>query len=112
MSLPSSESVSQFRILIYSQALLKRCSHFSTDMSKEEQRFASAGAICDHISEKRANQLDGCIAELQEALDGVADTHRAAVKLGLYEKTVKKAMMEKPLHRFLVRLFSFFSFLY
>lgn len=93
------------------QALLKRCSHFSSDMAGDAETLDCAPNVCTQIVARRQAQLDECRAEFVHELRVCAAMHVAASKKpdGLYRQIPGNVwqLADRPLLHVLasVRLF-------
>lgn len=89
----------------FSQALLKRCSHFSTDMDDETAALeGGAPDVCTSILQKREAQLEECMDEYKKKVVVAVAAHLIAEKTGLYsdgKEGQKKSDQDRPLLRHL-----------
>ena len=51
------------------EALLKRCCHFTLDLSDKKRDAKSAREACEHISNARSSQLVGCEKDLESSIN-------------------------------------------
>lgn len=79
------------------EALLKRCSHFTSDLDADSaaHRAANAGAACTIILDERTKQLEECLAELRIRLKQAAMLYVHTKAGGLYEKDEKAPPFEE-----------------
>lgn len=74
------------------EALLKRCSHFTTDLSSDSSAHlaAHAGAACTVIHDERSEQLDQCVREIRQRIKQAAALYRKTLREGSYEGDDRK----------------------
>ncbi|PLW39290.1 hypothetical protein PCASD_05314 [Puccinia coronata f. sp. avenae] len=79
------------------EALLKRCSHFTSDLDSQSaaHRAANAGAACTIILKERTSQLEECLAELRIRLKQAAILFSHTKSEGLYEKDERTPPFEE-----------------
>ncbi|KAH9824209.1 hypothetical protein DFH28DRAFT_1216462 [Melampsora americana] len=79
------------------EALLKRCSHFTSDLdaTSAAHTAANAGAACTIILDERTRQLDECLAELRIRLKQAALLYVHTKSAKLYEKDEKPPPFEE-----------------
>ncbi|EGG01261.1 uncharacterized protein MELLADRAFT_79036 [Melampsora larici-populina 98AG31] len=79
------------------EALLKRCSHFTSDLAATSQAHdaENAGAACTVILDERTRQLDECLEELRIKLKQAALLYVHTKTAGLYEKDEKPPPFEE-----------------
>ncbi|KAA1132444.1 hypothetical protein PGTUg99_009453 [Puccinia graminis f. sp. tritici] len=79
------------------EALLKRCSHFTSDLDSQSaaHRAANAGAACTIILKERTSQLEECLAELRVRLKQAAILYSHTKSEGLYEKDERTPPFEE-----------------
>ncbi|KAG0146890.1 hypothetical protein CROQUDRAFT_656689 [Cronartium quercuum f. sp. fusiforme G11] len=79
------------------EALLKRCSHFTSDLDVDSaaHKAANAGAACTVILDERTKQLDECLIELRIRLKQAAFLYTHTKSEGLYEKDEKPPPFEE-----------------
>lgn len=85
------------------EALLKRCSHFTTDLNAESSahKAAHAGAACSIIHDERAAQLDECEADIRVRVKQAVALFSKTLKEGSYEDDDRKP----PFHDYLRECF-------
>ncbi|KAI7944694.1 hypothetical protein MJO28_010389 [Puccinia striiformis f. sp. tritici] len=79
------------------EALLKRCSHFTSDLDSQSaaHRAANAGAACTIILKERTSQLEECLAELRVRLKQAAILYSHTKSEGLYERDERTPPFEE-----------------
>ncbi|BEI79864.1 hypothetical protein CcaverHIS002_0103930 [Cutaneotrichosporon cavernicola] len=68
------------------EALLKRCCHFTLDLTDKKRDAKSALEACDHISNARRQQLIGCEEDLRRTINLAVGMQAAIRKKGGFEK--------------------------
>ena len=68
------------------EALLKRCCHFTLDLTDKKRDAASAMEACRHISGARSTQLKGCEGDLERSINIAVGLHIYIRKKGFYGK--------------------------
>lgn len=66
------------------EALLKRCCHFTLDLTRKERDAKSAQEACEYISGDRTAQLEGCEKDLYRSIDIAVGLHLHIRKKGQY----------------------------
>ncbi|MBW0476709.1 hypothetical protein O181_016424 [Austropuccinia psidii MF-1] len=79
------------------EALLKRCSHFTSDLDAQSaaHKAANAGAACTIILKERTLQLEECLAELRMRLKQAAILYTNTKSEGLYAKDERTPPFEE-----------------
>ncbi|KAI8447819.1 hypothetical protein BY996DRAFT_4592428 [Phakopsora pachyrhizi] len=79
------------------EALLKRCSHFTSDLAANSaaHKAANAGAACNIILKERTSQLEECLAELRVRLKQAAILYTHTKSEGLYLKDERRPPFEE-----------------
>jgi hypothetical protein len=68
------------------EALLKRCCHFTLDLTDKKRDAKSAREACEHITNARRQQLDGCEEDLRRTINLAVGMQAAIRKKGGFEK--------------------------
>lgn len=68
------------------EALLKRCCHFTLDLSDKTQDAKTAQEACDHITSARARQLLACQEDLSRSVNQAIALHGWIKKKGGFSK--------------------------
>lgn len=68
------------------EALLKRCCHFTLDLTRKERDAKSAQEACEYISGDRTSQLKGCENDLYRSINIAVGLHLYVRKKGQYGK--------------------------
>lgn len=66
------------------EALLKRCCHFTLDLTRKERDAKSAQEACEYISGDRTAQLEGCEKDLYRSINIAVGLHLHIRKKGSY----------------------------
>ena len=69
------------------EALLKRCCHFTLDLSDKKRDVKSAQEACEHISGARSTQLVGCEKDLYRVINGAVALHLYIKRKGHFGKS-------------------------
>lgn len=69
------------------EALLKRCCHFTLDLTDKKRDAKSAREACEHITNARQAQLDGCEADLERSINLAVGLHSIVRKKGGFGKS-------------------------
>ncbi|WWD22469.1 hypothetical protein CI109_106962 [Kwoniella shandongensis] len=69
------------------EALLKRCCHFTLDLSDKKRDEKSAQEACEHISGARSKQLIGCEEDLERSINVAVALHCWIRKKGSFGKS-------------------------
>lgn len=79
------------------EALLKRCSHFTSDLNAQSaaHKAANAGAACTIILKERTKQLEECLTELRVTLKQAAVLYVHTKSEGLYLKDERSPPFEE-----------------
>lgn len=68
------------------EALLKRCCHFTLDLTDKKRDAKSAQEACDHIAGARSAQLAGCEADLYKSINLAIGLNAHVKKRGGFNK--------------------------
>ncbi|EIW68043.1 hypothetical protein TREMEDRAFT_69535 [Tremella mesenterica DSM 1558] len=68
------------------EALLKRCCHFTLDLTDKKRDARSAQEACDHISGARSSQLEGCERDLTASVNTAVGLHLYIRRKGFFGK--------------------------
>ena len=68
------------------EALLKRCCHFTLDLTDKKRDAKSAQEACEHITGARSSQLKGCEADLYSSINIAVALHLTVRKKGFFGK--------------------------
>ncbi|KAL1407062.1 DNA (cytosine-5-)-methyltransferase dmt5 [Vanrija albida] len=68
------------------EALLKRCCHFTLDLSDKKHDAKTAIEACDHIASARRKQLEGCEEDLRKSINIGVGLNAAIRKRGGFTK--------------------------
>lgn len=66
------------------EALLKRCCHFTLDLTRKDRDAKSAQEACEYISGDRTSQLQGCENDLYRSINTAVGLHLYIRKKGQY----------------------------
>lgn len=66
------------------EALLKRCCHFTLDLTDKTREAKSANEACEHIADARRAQLHGCEADLERSINAAVGLHSLIRKKGSF----------------------------
>lgn len=69
------------------EALLKRCCHFTLDLTDKKRDAKSAQEACDHIAGARSAQLAGCEADLYKSINLAVGLNAHVRKKGGFNKS-------------------------
>lgn len=69
------------------EALLKRCCHFTLDLTDKKRDARSAQEACQHISNARRAQLTGCEADLERSINVAVGYHTHIRRKGYFGKS-------------------------
>ena len=68
------------------EALLKRCCHFTLDLTDKKRDAKSAQEACEHITGARSAQLKGCEGDLYSSINSAVSLHLYVRKKGFFGK--------------------------
>jgi hypothetical protein len=68
------------------EALLKRCCHFTLDLTKKDRDAKSAQEACEYIAGDRTTQLKGCENDLYASINIAVGLHLYVRRKGAYGK--------------------------
>lgn len=68
------------------EALLKRCCHFTLDLTDKNRDAKSALEACEHISNARREQLEGCETDLRKTINLAVGMQAAIRKKGGFDQ--------------------------
>lgn len=66
---------------------MKRCCHFTLDLTDTKREAKSAHEACEHISDARSSQLKGCEDDLYRSINSAVALHLYIRKKGFFGKS-------------------------